>query len=555
MDSIITLLSKVASEKPFQKAVVETCGVDSSGRQAYTHLTFKELDELSSKMAEGFVEYGINKGTKTVLMVTPGLDFAALTFGLFKAGATVVMIDPGMGIKNLGKCLEAAAPEAFVGITKAHAARVLLRWSPSTIKKLVTVGTRLFWGGTTLAQIADRPYKDFPQQITDLDEMAAILFTSGSTGVAKGVVYTHKVFSSQIEYLRETFAFSEGDVDLATFPLFALFDPVLGITAVIPDMDSSRPAAACPEKLVRAINDFGCTQMFGSPALIDNLSRYGEKENIQIPSMSRVISAGAPARPDVLKRLQKMIGEGGEIHTPYGATESLPVSSIGSAEILSDTWEETVVGGGTCVGKPCNSVDVFIISITDDPVEKWSEDLCVSAGEKGEIVVRGPVVTREYYNNPRQTNLAKIKDDEGRIYHRMGDIGRFDDKGRLWFCGRKSHRVVTGEGTLFTVPCEAVFNVHSKIFRSALIGLGVQGAEIPLLCVELEKDCSLSQGESKSFIEELKKIAEGFEHTAGIKKFLIHPSFPVDVRHNAKINREILKPWAEAKVNGGAYTG
>jgi acyl-CoA synthetase (AMP-forming)/AMP-acid ligase II len=294
--------------------------------------------------------------------------------------------------------------------------------------------------------------------------------------------------------------------------------------------------------------------MFGSPALIDNLSRYGEKENIHIPSMKRVISAGAPARPDVLKRLQKMLGEGGEIHTPYGATESLPVSSIGSAEILSDTWQETVVGGGTCVGKPCNSVDVFIISITDDPIEKWSDSLSVGAGEKGEIVVRGPVVTKEYYNNPKQTALAKIKDEDGRIYHRMGDIGRCDDKGRLWFCGRKSHRLETSEGPMFTVPCEAVFNVHKKVFRSALVGLGTKGSEVPLLCVELEKNCCLSSSESHALIEELKGIAQSFEHTRGIGKFLIHPSFPVDVRHNAKINREILKVWAEEQVSAGAIT-
>jgi acyl-CoA synthetase (AMP-forming)/AMP-acid ligase II len=249
-----------------------------------------------------------------------------------------------------------------------------------------------------------------------------------------------------------------------------------------------------------------------------------------------------------------MLGEGGEIHTPYGATESLPVSSIGSAEILSDTWQETVVGGGTCVGKPCNSVDVFIISVTDEPIEKWSDSLSVGAGEKGEIVVRGPVVTKEYYNNTKQTALAKIKDEDGRIYHRMGDIGRFDEKGRLWFCGRKSHRVVTKEGPMFTVPCEAVFNVHKKVFRSALVGLGRKGSEVPLICVELEKNCCLSSSESKVLIEELKGIAQSFEHTRVIEKFLIHPSFPVDVRHNAKINREILKVWAEKKVSAGAIT-
>ncbi len=544
--NIAQILRDVAKKKPYNKAVVETCGQDWWGRRAYTHLTFKELDELSDRMAFGFERYGITKGTRTVLMVTPGLDFAALTFGLFKVGAVIVMIDPGMGIKNLGKCLAEAEPEAFVGIPKAHLARIILRWSPNTIDKLVTVGTRWCWGGLTLQQIADNPSEEYAIKALSPDEMAAILFTSGSTGVAKGAVYTHKIFTSQVAFLKETFDFGENDVDLATFPLFALFDPVLGVTAVIPDMDASKPAKASPQKLVRAIEDHGCTQMFGSPALIDNLSRYGEKHNKKLPTLRRVISAGAPARPDVLERLQKMLPEDGQIHTPYGATESLPVASIGSKEILEDTWKTTITGGGTCVGKPVEEVEVAIIKISDEPIEEWEDELLVAQGEIGEIVVKGAVVTKAYFNRPQKTKLAKIKDKDGEVRHRMGDVGRFDKDGRLWFCGRKAHRVETAKGPMFTVPCEAVFNVHPKVFRTALVGAGNKGEQKPVICVEVEKlhqSCDLT-----TLHKELEAMAIEHEHTKDIDTFVFHPSFPVDVRHNAKINREQLTEWIKGKI-------
>ena len=545
--NIAQILRDVAKKKPYGKAVVETCGRDWWGRNAYAHLTFKGLDQLSDRMAHGFERFGITKGTRTVLMVTPGLDFAALTFGLFKVGAVIVMVDPGMGIKNLGKCLAEAEPEAFVGIPKAHVARLLLRWSPRTIKKVVTVGTRWFWGGVTLEQIANSKKEPYDTKLLDADEMAAILFTSGSTGVAKGAVYTHRIFTSQVAFLKETFDFGENDVDLATFPLFALFDPVLGVTAVIPDMDASKPAKAEPAKLVAAIEDQGCTQMFGSPALIDNLSRYGEGEDIQLPTLRRVISAGAPARPDVLERLQKMLPAEGQIHTPYGATESLPVASIGSREILQDTWKVTVTGGGTCVGKPVEEVEVAIITITDEPIEKWSDDLLVNEGEIGEIVVKGDVVTRSYFNRPEKTKLAKIKDDDGSIRHRMGDVGRFDERGRLWFCGRKAHRVETEGGPLFTVPCEAVFNVHPKVFRTALVGFGEEGKRRPVICVEVER---LHRAcDEEALRQELLEIAKQHDHTKFIDTFLFHQSFPVDVRHNAKINREELTTWAEGQLS------
>jgi acyl-CoA synthetase (AMP-forming)/AMP-acid ligase II len=377
-------------------------------------------------------------------------------------------------------------------------------------------------------------------------ETAAVLFTSGSTGVAKGAVYTHGTFAAQVAAIRRLFDIRPGEVDLATFPLFTLFAPALGMTAVVPDMDPTRPAQADPRKLVRAVEDWGVTNVFGSPALINVLGRYGQAHGVRLPSLKRVITAGAPVPSATVERMAAMLAPGVEVYTPYGATECLPVACIGGREILGETRHATAAGNGICVGRPVPEVEVAIIGVTDDPIPEWDDALRRPAGEIGEIAVRGPFVTRSYYGRPAATALAKIAANDGSVWHRMGDVGHFDAAGRLWFCGRKAHRVTTEAGVLFTVPVEGVFNAHPAVFRSALVGIGPPGRQGPAVCVELEPD---ARGVSTAALtRELSEYAARHEVTAAVRRFLVHPAFPVDVRHNAKIDREALAAWAAARL-------
>jgi acyl-CoA synthetase (AMP-forming)/AMP-acid ligase II len=538
---MVQFIGQHAKHNPHKRAIVVPVSRDSMGRVAYSHLTFRQLDEETNRYARGFQRIGIEKGTKTVVMIKPGIDFFVTFFALAKVGAVMVMIDPGIGMKNLKKCLGEAEPKAFVGITSAHIARVLLRWSPETIDTNVTLGTRLFWGGYNYLELRDADASEFKPVEMGHEEMGALMFTSGSTGISKGVVYTHNILINQVRFIQEIYGITSEDVDLATFPLFGLFDVCFGMTAVIPDMDATKPAKADPEKLIEAIEDNGATNMFGSPALVDTLSRYGVENKIKLESIKRVISCGAPARNDILQRFHRMLNDGVEVFTPYGATEALPVTSIGSHTILEETAKESDSGGGTCVGYPIKEVSVKIIKISDDAIENYSDDLVINSGEIGEIIVKGPIVTRQYYRRPENTRLAKIKENE-EIWHRMGDVGRFDEKGRIWFCGRKSHRVTSKDKTWFTIPCERVFNRHPKVFRTALVGVGKPGEQIPVICIELEK--GIKDLNASQLISELKETGKKFEHTADIEKFLLHPGFPVDIRHNAKIGRETLAVWA-----------
>jgi acyl-CoA synthetase (AMP-forming)/AMP-acid ligase II len=539
--NIAAALPRLARERGDQVAM--RCP-DRNGRYDDA-LTYAQLDARSDAIAAGLATRGIVRGMRTVVMVRPTPDFFLLMFALFKAGVVPVLVDPRIDTRVLKQGLDEAQPEAFIGIPLAHLARRMLGWAKSA-RVRITTGRHAWLADATLTQV-EHAGADVAPRLADTqpDDIAAILFTSGSTGVPKGVVYRHRHFVAQLAMLRDAFGIAPGGVDLPTFPPFALFDPALGVTSIIPDMDPTRPARADPRRLVRAIERFGVTQLFGSPALIAVLARHG----VKLPTLQRVLSAGAPVPGDVVAAMRALLPEDAQLWTPYGATECLPVAVIEGRE-LQAMRARTEAGAGTCVGRPVPPNEVRIIAIDDDAITRWSEALLVKSGQVGEITVAGPSATDSYFNRDAATHLAKIRealaDGSERIVHRMGDLGWVDDEGRLWFCGRKSQRVVTADSTLCTEQVEPVFNTHPDVRRTALVGIGAAGAQRPVLCVEL-RDGIRREAQAR-IAAELQHLGEGFVHTAKIETFLFHPKFPVDIRHNAKIGREQLASWAAGRL-------
>lgn len=538
-------LHDIAARQPDTPAIVWATNRDSTGRADYAQVTFGELDRETDCFAHGLVRAGVTRGMRVIVMVRPSREFFVLTFALYKVGAVPVLIDPGMGKQRMVQCLREVDAQAFIGIPLAHMLRVLNRRAFRTCHIRVTVGRRLVGGGLTLEDLRADPWQPFDIVPTGPDDPAAIIFTTGSTGVPKGVLYQHGMFDAQVRILREHFEIRPGEIDLPTFPLFALFDPALGMTAVLPEMDPTRPAFVDPTKIIGAIRDQNVTHMFGSPALLDRVGRYGEQHGIKLPTLRRVISAGAPVPPATLERFAKMLEPEAKIHTPYGATEALPIASIDHHEILKDTAARTSQGAGTCVGRPVLGAVARVMRIDEEPVEHWTEGLAVPAGEVGEIVVKGPMVTRRYCTVEGTNRVAKIREGHD-VWHRMGDVGYLDGDGRLWFCGRKAHRVITPDGTMFTEPCEAIFNAHPRVFRSALVGVGTRPNQVPVICVELQPGDDRSK--LNELTAELLALAARHAHTKPIRQILYHPGFPVDIRHNAKIFREKLAPWAEERL-------
>ena len=547
--NVASRLSLAARETPETVAVAAPRGVDSNGHRKYDQVTFGQLEHDVDRLARGLVAIGVQPGTRIALLVRPSIDFIALVFALFRSGAVTILIDPGMGRKNLVRCLAEARPEGFVAIPAVHAMRKLLLGKFRASRIHVTVGRRWFWGGLTLSGLRGLGAKsDVALPETNTDDPAAIIFTTGSTGPPKGVLYRHGNFDAQVTEIRDQYDIQPGEVDLPGFPLFGLFNAAMGVTTVIPDMDPTRPARVDPRKIVEAVRDWQVTQAFGSPAIWNRVGRYCEEHGVKLPSLRRILSAGAPVPANVLRRMTDCIAPDGEMFTPYGATEALPVASISASEVLGETWRETERGAGVCVGRKFSQIDWKVIRITDGPVASIAEAAELPPGEIGELVVRGPQVTREYTTRTEWNELAKIADDPN-VWHRMGDAGYLDDEGRFWFCGRVAHRVLRADGPMYTVPCEAIFNRHDDIYRTALVGVGPPGEQVPVIVAEpLPERMPKTADDRKKLVGELRGLALDNALTQPIEHILLHRSLPVDIRHNAKIFRERLAPWAARQL-------
>ncbi len=537
--NIAEKLHEVAARQGKEVALVEP------HEKVGSRYSFRELADNSKNFAARLSGAGINPGDRVMLMVRPSMEFVCLSFALFELGTVVILIDPGMGYRNLLRCIESVRPAILIGIPKGILFSRIFSAPFRTLRRRICVGPS-FLGllGRSLSGLvaANAPSPPF---VAEKDDPAAIIFTTGSTGPPKGVQYTHGIFHAQLKIIRDYYGIGPGEVDQPAFPLFALFSIALGARAVIPDMDPSRPAQVDPQKFVRTLLDEQVTYSFGSPAIWNVVSRYCLEKKIVLP-VRKILMAGAPVSGELIERVRQIIPEDGEIHTPYGATESLPIASISGREILQECWSLTGEGKGVCVGRSLPEISIAIIPSVDGPIARWQDVELLAEGEIGEIVVKGPVVTRAYDHNREETRLAKIKDGDS-FWHRMGDMGYFDDRGRLWFCGRKAHVVLTKEGPMYTICCEGIFNTHPGVLRSALVGIGKPGVQLPVLLVEKQAGT-----DTRTLLPELRKLARKYPLTEGITSFLVHPDFPVDIRHNAKIFREKLAKWAAKKIGGCA---
>ncbi|MDR9390318.1 MAG: fatty acid CoA ligase family protein [Wenzhouxiangella sp.] len=504
-------------------------------------LTYRELNDQVEALARGLVVKGLAKGTRVALMVPPSPMFFVSFFALMRAGCVPILVDPGIGLKPLKQCLAEAEPQVFMGINKAQWARRVFGWGKASIEHTITVGSR--WASVSDAALTKlglvhREATKLPKVAPD--DPAAILFTSGSTGIPKGVVYRHRHFEAQVTLVRETYGIQAGEIDCPTFPPFALFDPALGMTTVIPKMDFTKPASVDPKMLVSLIEHYQVTNLFGSPALMNTLTTYTQQHKIKLPTLKRVLSAGAPVSPKVVERMHRALNQDADIHTPYGATEVLPVATVSGRQIVNGLAARHRNGQGICVGKALSANQVKIIAIDDGAIERLDQAKILGVESVGEICVAGPSVTDQYWARPEQTAEAKMVGEDGEVWHRMGDLGWLDDEGRVWFCGRKSERVVTEDGVLFTECVEGIVNAVSGVYRSALVGVDPSGqsgggVKTPVVVVELE-----SGQQTQPVIDAVKAELQVRPLTQSIERVEPHPGLPVDIRHNAKIKRGAL---------------
>lgn len=537
--NLASALPTMAARDPYRAAVIFPAGRQEPwGR--FIQLSFAQLNRLTDRYAHGLSARGIHRGNRVLVLIRPGVDLIAVVFALFKIGAVPVLIDPGMGLKPFLQCVAETEPVALVGIPVAHVLRRLFPRAFRGVRVGIWVGN---WGPRSqrLKVLPDGGGEPFPVAETRLDDEGAVAFTSGSTGIPKGVVYLQGMFQAQMGILREQLDMREGDSHLAAVYIFALYNPTLGITTVFPDMNPARTASLNPARLVEAIDTFGITLSMGSPTVWRRLCDYAEAHQLSFPTLRTIHMFGAPCEPELVARCSHLFPQA-TVYTPFGATEALPLTIMDHHEILSDTAPRTQEGLGACVGRALPGVNLQIIPIQDEPIAHWQDTLALPVGEIGEIAVKGAMVTREYLHRPQQTRAAKIQDHDA-IWHRMGDLGYLDEQGRLWFCGRKSHRIETPEGLRLSA-LESIFNQHPEVFRSALVGVGEPGQQTPVLIIECPGKGLPNEADQARLRGELHQLAQQREATRCIKTILFHRGFPMDVRHNAKIQREKLARWA-----------
>jgi acyl-CoA synthetase (AMP-forming)/AMP-acid ligase II/pimeloyl-ACP methyl ester carboxylesterase len=540
--SLYDLFLKEAESKPFKDAVVIPRVLGNS--ISYRHMNYGDMKNLVHRYHRGLVTLGLKQGDRVLFLVKPGVDFLALSYAVMAEGAVPVFIDPGIEKAHLFKAIADIQADVFIGTQKAHILRMLKKDLFKGIRFHILAQEWGISGGPNLSVL--RRFSSTPAPDSKYSEIGMIAFTSGATGVPKGVIFTQKMLLEQIKVFREQFGILPDGRDLPLLPIFSLFQLANGVTSVIPPMDPAAPLSLDPSKMVKIIQDLNITYSFGSPTLWRKISDYCLRVRTTLPTLKRVFMAGAAVPIETVKNVVATLGEApvsrGLVYTPYGATEALPVTVGAEAEILENKNVAARDGEvGTFVGAPIQGVDLRIISPVTGEIREISEVRFLSAREIGEIIVRGATVSPSYLNRPDADRLGKIKDGQD-FWHRMGDLGYLDESGRLYYCGRKSH-LVTYEGKEYhSVPIENLFSDLKGISRVALVS--VKGE--PGLVIEPEPGSwPESEAARQEIITRIREIALKSPLTNSIKKFFLNPSLPVDRRHNAKIYRDRLGEWAE----------
>ncbi len=524
---LLAQFERTAATQPNKHAIIYF----SKRTGVWERTTYRSLFDDTQRFVSGLGACSLTPGAVAAVMTPPSAEFFPFALALLKFGIVPVVFDPALGLKKVGEIINESKPQIYFGNRLTHALRILFGWGKSSIKYNLTLD------GLLRASGCDAP----AVQSAKPNDRIAVFYTSGSTGLPKGAVYTSANFAAQLELLQNAFRISADEIDLAAFPLYVLIDLLLGVTAVVPDISFPVPGKTDPQKTISAIQRFNVTNMFASPVVLEILAGETRRSsNNTLTSLRRVITAGAPATIQSQEKFRQLLDDHTDLFGIYGATETLPIAKVESREIFA-LKEKTAQGAGVCLGKPIEGVTVRIIPITDEPIAGWTESLAVESNVVGEITVQSRTTTREYFYREEANHLSKIKfGDE--IIHRMGDVGYFDEQGRLWYCGRKSHRVTTQDDVMFTEQIENIFNAHPLVKRTALVEVNRK----PVLWVELARGVKTGKDE---IINELNVLAKDHRQASQIETFIFAKRFPTDARHNSKIIREALKSLAEKRLS------
>jgi acyl-coenzyme A synthetase/AMP-(fatty) acid ligase len=514
--------------------------VEMDGERQARSITFTDLATDVARVAAGLAASGVSKGDRVALLVPPGIDLSVCIYACWRLGAVVVMADAGLGPSGMSKALKSAAPAYLIGVTKAMAAARALRWPGKriSVEPLSAPRSRALGVWTDLEQVRSRGDHAAAPQAPDSGDVAAVVFTSGATGPAKGVTYRHHQAQAQRDAVMQVYGIREDDRFVAAFAPFALYGPAMGIPSVVPDMDVTAPGTLTASGLASAAAAVDATLVFASPAALANVVATADELT---PSMRQALaavrllmSAGAPVSASLLERVAALVPNA-ELHTPYGMTEVLPVADI-SLEGIKAAGR----GNGVCVGLPVDGVEVAI-----NPLDREASPggmLTRDAEIVGEVCIRAPHA-KEEYDKLWVTQNASAEPDG---WHRSGDVGHLDGDGRLWIEGRMIHIIESPNGPVTPVGIEHAAESVPGIAHTAAVGVGPIGTQQVVVVVALVDPVRSPTLADDALADEVRRAVP-----TDVAAVLTVPSLPVDKRHNSKIDRTRIAAWATAVLAGG----
>lgn len=520
-----------------------------SGHEARS---WAELARDVDDLACGLADFGVTAGARVSLLVPPGIKLTTLIYACLRLGAVIVVADAGLGIKGMSRAIKGAGPDFVIGIERALAGARLYNWPGVRIAaddfnpQSATIKFGIFGVAATVPQLLANgrllrlagEARELPRAAPDAD--AAILFTSGSTGPAKGVVYTHRQLAAMRDTLKATYNLAAGTGLVAGFAPFALLGPALGATSVTPDMDVTAPATLTAAALAEAAAAIDATVVFGSPAALVNVaataSALNPAQRQALAGVELLLSAGAPVGEPLLARIQELVPNAA-LHTPYGMTEALPVTDIDLAGIRA-----AGTGDGVCVGTPVAGVELAIAAIGQDGVA--GQEPTTQPGVTGEILIRAPHVKDRYDRLwITQTASASIPG-----WHRSGDVGQLDELGRLWVQGRLVHVLTTPHGVVTPVAAEQAAETLTGVTRAAVVGVGPAGTQVAVAVIESNPPARRAALAETTLSADVRQVVR--EAGVELSAVLVIPAMPTDIRHNSKIDRTAMSAWASRLLSG-----
>jgi acyl-coenzyme A synthetase/AMP-(fatty) acid ligase/pimeloyl-ACP methyl ester carboxylesterase len=503
-------------------------------------VSWSGLARRVADLAAGFAASGVRPGDRVALLVEPSADLTASIYALWRAGAVVVVADKGLGIAGMRRALRSAAVDHVVGSEAGLAAARLmgLPGSRFAASRRGRRALRVLGAVRTLDELeALGRHAPVPPECP-VDADCAVLFTSGATGPAKGVVYTHRQAAAQLEVVRSAYGLTAADRFVAAFAPFAILGPALGIASAVPDVDVTAPGSLTAAALAEAVTAVDATVVFASPAALRRVTAtahlLSQPQRTALAGVRLLMSAGAPVPASLLRSLRAVL-PAADAHTPYGMTEVLPVTDISLAGI-----EAAGGGEGVCVGMPLPGVDVRISPLCSDG--RADGELTHRPGVPGEVCVRAAHVKDRYdalWALERTTSR-----DPG--WHRTGDVGHLDADGRLWIEGRLQHVITTATGAVTPVGIEQRVEGLAEVSAAAAVGVGPAGAQVVVVVVvPVSGDRTPPRGRSRlprlSGSLQLADVgvADAVRAAAGVDvaAVLVAQRLPVDVRHQSKVNR------------------